>query len=60
MKRCKFSSRASKRIIMISLKKDLRKVLNDPKYKDMCVSREFHVINRHMIIYSQEKKGLRG
>lgn len=45
---------------MISLKKDLRKVLNDPKYKDMCVSREFHVINRHMIIYSQEKKGLRG
>jgi hypothetical protein len=39
-------------------KERFQNVLNDPKYKDMCINRGFRVIDNHMITYIQEKKGL--
>ena len=47
-----------KKIIIILIKKDLKKVLTDQNYKDVCTNRGFRVVDNYMISYVRQKKGL--
>ena len=57
-KKYKFSSKGIQKDKNDITKQRFQNVLNDPKYKDVCINRGFRVIDNHMITYTQEKKGM--
>ena len=55
-KKYQFSSKGIQKGNNDITKERFEKVLFYPNYKDVCSNRGFHVVNNHMITYTQEKK----